>query len=155
MARFDEVELESGPQIEDPAPVVIHTAASDATRFRRMLALFSDLSLFIAMTIAMSALLPASRNFAAVIALGAFIVMTSYYYFVGTWLLWGKTIGGAIFDVKVAGSESSMSLKAASLRWCGLYASLATGGIGFLIAALPDRRSLADRLSHTRCVATF
>ena len=155
--RFDEVELEAGPAIEEPPPVVrtAHPSSSDAPRFRRMLALLVDLSLFVAMALAMSALLPASRNAAAMVALAAFIVMTSYYYYVGTWMLWGKTIGGAIFDVKVAGAEPSMSLKAASLRWCGLYASLLTGGIGFLLAALPGRRSLPDRLSHTRCVAAF
>ena len=153
--RFDEMELESGPRIEELPPMSMPHAARHAPRFRRMLALLSDLSLFVALTLAMSALLPVSRNAGAVLALAAFIVMTSYYYFVGSWLLWGKTIGGAIFDVKVAGSDSAMSLKAASLRWCGLYASLLTGGVGFLFAALPDRRSLADRLSHTRCVAAF
>ncbi len=157
MARFDEIELEGSPQIDDPPPVpvaAIHRSG-DAPRFRRMLALLVDLSLFVAMALAMSALLPTSRNIGAIAALAAFIVMTSYYYYVGTWLLWGKTIGGAIFDVKVAGPEPSMSLKAASLRWCGLYASLLTGGLGFLLAALPGRRSLPDRLSHTRCVAAF
>ena len=82
------------------------------------------------------------------------VIVISFYYFVGTWLLWGKTIGGAIFDVRVVPSRApAMALKSATLRWLGLYLSLATGGIGFLLAALPSRLSLADRLSRTRCVA--
>jgi hypothetical protein len=81
------------------------------------------------------------------------VVVISYYYFVGTWLLWGKTVGGAIFDVKVVPSDSSaMALRDATLRWAGLYLSLATGGIGFALAALPSRRSLPDRISATDCI---
>jgi len=107
--RFDEVELEAVPEVEElPLLSAPPSSRHDAPRFRRMLALLSDVSLFIAMTLAMSALLPVSRNAGAVFALAAFIVMTSYYYFVGTWLLWGKTIGGAIFDVRVAGNDSAM-----------------------------------------------
>jgi len=69
-------------------------------------------------------------------------------------MLWGKTIGGAIFDVRViAAATPAIALKGATLRWLGLYLSLATGGIGFLLAALPSRLSLADRMSRTRCVA--
>lgn len=153
--RFDEVELAATPVIEELPPVPVAHTLHDAPRFRRMLALLSDVSLFVAMTLALSPLLPVVRNAGAIVALGAFVMMASYYYFVGAWLLWGKTIGGAIFDVKVAGSDASMSFKAASLRWCGLYASLLTGGLGFLLALLPSRRSLADRLSRTRCIAVF
>ena len=82
------------------------------------------------------------------------MVVVSYYYYAGSWLLWGKTIGGAIFDVRVVPAHApAMSLKSATLRWLGLYLSLATAGIGFLFAALPSRRSLADRISRTRCAA--
>ncbi|HSP14095.1 MAG TPA: RDD family protein [Thermoanaerobaculia bacterium] len=155
MQRFDEVELEPVPLIEE-APVVAGTPARphDAPRFRRLLALLTDLSLFVALTLALSPLLPLTKNVIAVAALGGFIVMTSYYYFVGTWLLWGKTIGGAIFDVRVVvDANSAMSLNAATLRWLGCSVSLLTGGLGFLLAVLPSRRSLADRLSGTRCIA--
>lgn len=153
--RFDEVELAATPVIEELPPAAAAHTFHEAPRFRRMLAFLSDVSLFVALSLAMSPLLPVNRNAGAALALVAFLVMTSYYYFVGAWLLWGKTVGGAIFDVKVAAPDSSMSLKAASLRFCGLYASLLTCGIGFLLALLPGRRSLADRLSRTRCIAAF
>jgi uncharacterized RDD family membrane protein YckC len=155
MQRFDEIELEPVPLIEE-MPVETRTllAPGDAPRIRRLLALLTDISLFVALTLALSPLLPLGKNLSALLALGGFVMMASYYYFAGTWLLWGKTIGGAIFDVKVATlTGSAMSLNAATLRWLGLYLSLLTGGVGFLLAALPSRRSLADRLSRTRCTA--
>ncbi len=155
MQRFDEIELEPVPLIEE-MPVgtpALHTLG-EASRIRRLLALLTDVSLFVALTLALSPLLPLARNVSALLALAGFVVMASYYYFAGTWLLWGKTIGGAIFDVKVVTVPgSAMSVGAATLRWLGFYLSLLTGGAGFLLVALPSRRSLADRLSGTRCVA--
>ena len=124
-----------------------------SSRFQRLLALLTDLSLFVALALALSPLLPASMSWPMVSALGGFILLVSYYYFVGTWLLWGKTIGGAIFDVRVvAAGGDAMAFKNASLRWLGVCLSLLTGGIGFALAALPSRLSLADRLSHTCCI---
>ena len=157
MQRFDEIELQAVPMIEDvgaapPGEIVIST--SDAPRFRRLLALLTDLSLFAALALALSPLLPATPNRVAIIALAGFVLVTSYYYFVGTWLLWGKTVGGAIFDVRiVSDDEEAMSLKAATMRWLALLLSLLTAGIGFAMAILPSRRSLPDRLSGTRCMA--
>ena len=154
--RFDEIELETVTVDPTPlagtAPPVVFALAS---RRSRLLALLIDLSRFSALAIGLSPLLPEPREWMSMSALAGFVVLVSFYYFVGTWLLWGKTIGGAIFDVKVAGGDATMSLKAATLRWCGLYASLLTGGIGFLVAALPGRRSLSDRVSATRCLAAF
>ena len=125
-----------------------------ASRFRRLLALITDLSLFVALALALSPLLPAKRNWMALAGLGGFVLLVSYYYFAGMWLLWGKTIGGTIFDVKViASDDASMALRRASLRWAGVFLSLITAGIGFALAAFPSRLSLADRLSHTRCVS--
>ena len=159
MQRFDEIELEPVPVIEEEEQTLrvvegAHAPAGDAApRFRRLLALLTDISLFVALTLALSPLLPLARNAIALVALGGFILLASFYYFVGSWLLWGKTVGGAIFDVKVVSeNHEAMSVKAASMRWLGLYASLLLGGLGFLIAALPSRRSLADLLSHTRCI---
>lgn len=155
--RFDEVELRSVPTpdvIERAAPPVEVPSSSAAPRFRRLLALLTDLSLFVALALALSPLLPAAFRWNATAALAGFVLMTSYYYFVGSWLLWGKTIGGAIFDVRVVpAGEDAMSLHAATMRWAGMCASLLTGGIGFAFAALPGRRSLPDRLSGTRCIA--
>src|SRR6266550_2497669 len=119
--RFDEVELELDPVTFD-LPESAPPPAAHAGFFRRLAALLIDLSLFA--------------------GLGGFVVLVSYYYFVGTWMLWGKTIGGAIFDIRVVGA---ISLRNTSLRWLALYLSLLTGGIGFLF-------SLPNRMSGTRCV---
>lgn len=158
MQRFDEIELESVPLIEEPPALaaVPEPAVDYAPRFRRLLALLTDLSLFVALTLALSPLLPMTHSAMLNAALAGFVLMTSYYYFAGTWLLWGKTVGGAIFDVKVvADGQRSMSVRAATFRWLGLIASLLTAGIGFAIAGLPGRRSLADRVSNTRCIAAL
>ena len=158
--RFDEVELRSVPlpgviDTAPPPPIVEEAPSTDAaSRFRRLLALFTDLSLFVALALALSPLLPTRTDEWAMAGLAGFVVMTSYYYFVGSWLLWGKTIGGAIFDVRVVpAGDAPMSLHAATLRWAGMFASLLTAGIGFALAALPARLSLPDRMSGTRCVA--
>jgi hypothetical protein len=148
--RFDEPELETTPTLDAP-PVSAVAATPPASRFRRLFALLTDLSMFGALTLALQPLLPPTRDAFAIASLAGFVVVVSYYYFVGSWLLWGKTIGGAIFDVRVI--AEAMTPKAATLRWIGLYLSMLTAGIGFLFALLPSRRSLADRLSASDCVA--
>ena len=126
-----------------------------APRFRRLLALLIDLSLFVALTLALSPLLPTRFNWPATLGLAGFVLLISYYYFVGMWLLWGKTIGATIFDVRVIASDhGAMAFRRASLRWVGVFLSVLTGGIGFALAAAPSRLSLADRLSGTRCVSS-
>ena len=155
MPRFDEIELELEPETFE-VPETTASAIEHAPRFRRFLSILTDLSLFVALSLALSPLLPDSMHWQTVAALAGFIVVVSYYYFAGTWLLWGKTIGGTIFDVKViaASAKDSMAFKRVTLRWLGLYLSLFTGGIGFALAAFPSRLSLADRLSRTRCISS-
>src|SRR5438045_5563227 len=145
--RFDELELDGMAAVGDDDEV----RTDDAPRFRRLLALLTDLSLFAALTLALAPLLPPSRDLFAIASLAGFVIIVSYYYFAGSWLLWGKTIGGAIFDVRVV--SDAMTPRAATMRWLGMIVSLLTAGLGFLFAALPSRRSLADRLSSTRCIA--
>jgi RDD family len=142
--RFDEVELEAVPEIDD-APLVV-TTERGAPWYKRLLALLTDLSLFAALVLALLPLLE-PNHWPSLAALSGFVIVVSFHYFVGTWLLWGKTIGGAIFDVRVVSTGSeAMAFKAAMQRWLGLYLSLLTGGIGFLF-------SLPDRMSSTRSVA--
>lgn len=149
--RFDEVELESVPLgIDDTPPP---SPSSEAPRGKRLLALLTDLSLFAALTLALSPLLPQPYTWMPLASLAGFLIVLSYYYFVGTWMLWGKTIGGAIFDVRVVQEDhDAVSLRSASLRWIGVYVSLLFGGLGFALAVLPSRRSFPDRLSQTKCV---
>ena len=152
--RFDEIELEAVPLgVEEAVAEVADVEGDDAPRGKRLLALLTDLSLFAALTLALLPLLPATFSPIPVAALGGFVVVMSFYYFVGSWLLWGKTIGGAIFDVKVVpAAGDAMSLQDATLRWVGVYASLLLAGLGFAVAVLPSRLSVPDRMSGTRCI---
>jgi uncharacterized RDD family membrane protein YckC len=95
--RFDEVELE--PVIFDSVPQT-STAPVHISIFRRLAALLIDLSLFAALGMALSPLLPASMSTISIASLAGFLIIVAFYYFAGTRALWGKTIGGAIFDVR-------------------------------------------------------
>jgi len=142
MARFDEVELQA-VEVDVPAGDAPQRLTK-APRLRRLFALLTDLSLFAALTFALLPLLPASRHAFSIVALAGFIVVVSYYYFVGSWLLWRKTVGGTIFDVRVVAEDGeSMPLVPATMRWIGMWLSVLTGGIGFVIG-------LPNRLSNTR-----
>jgi uncharacterized RDD family membrane protein YckC len=109
--RFDEMELQGMEVVESPSRPV-----AERQLLKHFLALLIDLSLFAALSLALSPLLPQTSGALARIALAAFVLMLSFYYFVGAWTLWGKTIGAAIFDVRV----KNRTLRNASLRWLWL-----------------------------------
>lgn len=151
---------EKSPAVAEPDLLVV-PRLEPASRFHRALALLTDLSLFLALALALSPLVPfrgswrttLAEEWPLMIALSGFLLILSYYYFVTSWLIWGKTVGGAIFDVRVI-SENDTAMIARSLtrRWLGMLLSISLCGTGFLLALLPGRRSLADRLSHTRAI---
>ena len=98
--RFDEVELQ-------PAMVDVDSVAPPPARvsiFRRFAALLIDVSLFAALALALSPLLPASMSAISIASLAGFLIIIAFYYFAGTRALWGRTSGGAIFDVRAARS---------------------------------------------------
>jgi len=144
--RFDEVELEA--VVESEPELEPEISFDTAPWFRRLLALLTDLSLFAALTLALLPLLPAAPSWMAIAALAGFVVVMSFYYFAGAWMLWGKTIGGAIFDVKIVPAETeAMSLRIASLRWTALILSLGLAGLPLLFRA-------PDRISGTHSIAS-
>lgn len=166
--RFDELDLLIVPPTEAAVPSPKETTAAaplqarsqdePAPRLRRMLSLLVDLSLFLALGLAMSPLLPLAtepsewdgRDLLVIAGISGFLLLLSYYYFTVCWLFWGKTIGGAIFDVRVVSSTPrAIDARRASARWAATLLSLLTGGIGFLPALLPGGRSVADRVSGT------
>ncbi len=164
--RFDQIELYREPGHQ--APVVTFSPVPPpssrhrpASRWKRLLAFLTDLSLFAALALAMSPLLPErgdlattlDRDWPSLTAFATFLLMISFYYFAGCWLIWGKTVGGAIFDVRVvSGDGTPLSIAAASKRWLSIFAAVATLGIGFAMALLPRRQSLSDRLSASSCI---
>lgn len=158
--RFDELELHPGtaPVPALPLPPAEIMTATAAPRLRRAAALLIDISLFAALALALMTLVPEyadrevmlEREWPALTGIAAFLVLLSFFYFAGCWLIWGRTIGGTIFNLRIAKEDGTPTdLRRAATRWLGLYLSFATLGIGFLFALLPGGRSLADRLSGT------
>jgi uncharacterized RDD family membrane protein YckC len=99
--RFDEIELQPGTfdTDADAPPRPVSTAGSF---LRRAAALLTDLSLFAALGMALTPLLPSSMSALSIASLTGFLIIVAFYYFAGMRALWGRTIGGAIFDVRTA-----------------------------------------------------
>ncbi|MGA8809666.1 MAG: RDD family protein [Thermoanaerobaculia bacterium] len=98
--RFDEIELQPATFDVDSAAPPPHSPI-----FRRFAALLIDVSLFAALALALSPLLPASMSAISIASLAGFLIIIAFYYFAGTRALWGRTIGGAIFDVRAVRSQ--------------------------------------------------
>jgi uncharacterized RDD family membrane protein YckC len=98
--RFDEIELQPVTYDDVDPAAAPPSAPAPASIFRRLAALLTDLSLFAALGLALSPLLPASMSAISIASLAGFLIIVAFYYFAGTRALWGKTIGGAIFDVR-------------------------------------------------------
>jgi len=155
MPRFDEIELRKHTTPDDtPAEETPRIPA--ASRVRRILTFVTDLSLFVALFTAMSPLIQWRATWIDTVdaawpelaSLAAFVLIVSYYYFVLCWLIWGRTVGGAIFEVRVISENGApVDFVAASRRWVASLLSLATAGLGFLPALLPSARSVPDRVS--------
>lgn len=178
---FDDIELVHLEDAADPRPTLaddlLRTApltpprvpagtsrptARPAPRFNRLLALATDVSLFAAVGLALSPLVEIRESLVAtfrdaplgISALTAFLLLLSFYYFPLCWMIWGRTVGAAIFDLRVVSEDSSaVTAPQAARRWTATLLSLLTGLIGFLPGLLPSRRTIPDRISATRVIA--
>ena len=166
--RFDELELFKDPAEtpeSSPRAVTAEVHAQPALelvaapRWRRVLAFATDASLFMALALAMSPLLEIRPSFEATLraewpalaSFVAFMLLLSFHYFVVSWAVCGRTVGGSIFDTRVATLDgTAIDFRSSALRWAWMLVSIATVGAGFLIALLPGGRSLADRMSQSR-----
>lgn len=170
--KFDELELFKGPDEIAPGPRALpetpgpgvpdpttESTLVPAPRWRRTLAFATDVSLFLALALAMSPLLDIRASVSAtmraewpaVLSFAGFILLLSFHYFVGSWSVWGRTVGGSIFETRVVAIDGSpLDFRSSARRWAWMLASFATGGLGFLLAILPGGRSLADRMSASR-----
>ncbi len=167
--RFDELELFKGPsEVPETRPVtaahgngdtMAPVVQSPAPRWRRTFAFATDASLFLALALAMSPLLnirmsveeTLNDEWPALVAFAGFILLLSFHYFVVSWAVWGRTVGGSIFDTRVTLVDGSpIDFRNSALRWAWMLVSIATCGLGFLVGIVPGGRSLADRMSHSR-----
>lgn len=170
MTRFDEIELRGEPE---PAPPPTPPARSGRRRkaapapeesssrrtapiAKRMLAFLTDLSLFAALALALSPLITqrgtigdtVSREWPALIGLTGFLLLLSLFYFAGCWTIWGRTVGGTIFETAIVDETGGpIELRAATKRWAATLLSLAILGLGFVPALFASHRSLPDRIS--------
>ncbi|MFN2443095.1 MAG: RDD family protein [Thermoanaerobaculia bacterium] len=182
MTRFDEIDLLQEPAPDarppfrrtparkggasrlprEPGEPEPDSAPRSAPILKRMLAFLTDLSLFAALALALSPLLSQRATLAdtlahawpAVLGLAGFLLLLSLYYFAGCWTIWGKTIGGTIFETAIIDFDGGpIELGAATKRWASTLLSLAIGGVGFLPALFPPGHlSLPDRMSASRVV---
>ncbi|HEU5162410.1 MAG TPA: RDD family protein [Thermoanaerobaculia bacterium] len=179
MARFDEIELIKEPTADFPPlrplpPLAIAvpepqlgdapaTAAprSGAPFHKRALGFLTDISLLLALALALTPLLPQRATledtlavgWPAISAMAAFLLLVSWYYFAGSWIIWGRTVGAAIFDTRIVSMDGAPpTVGAATRRWLWAGISLLTLGLPFLVGLFGERRTLAERMSGTRTV---
>lgn len=113
-----------------------------------------DLSLFVAAAIALSPIIPDGDGAnPARLAVVGFLTLVSLYYLSLGWMVWGKTIGAAIMDIRVVSQNlGDVDLRRAARRWAGTILSILTLGLGFVPALFGERKTLADLMSGTRVV---
>lgn len=166
-ADFPSVEIPLSPLPErPPAPRPTEPEAGvpqivPASRLNRVLALATDLSLFAAVGLALSPLVETGPTLATtfsqaplgISSLLAFLLLLSLYYFPLCWMIWGRTVGAALFDLRVVADDGgAVTAPQAAKRWIVTLLSLITALVGFVPGLLPSRRTVADRVSHTHVV---
>jgi len=147
----DEVD-EPGELVDEPGGDV---SVAFARRFAAGLADVVILGLFGALELASGAILLELRfPPAALLGLGAFLLLAALVLLVLVPFVWGATPGMALADLRVAAADGgSPTLSAASLRFLGTLLTAALAGVPLLVAAFDRKgRTLSDLLSRTTLV---
>jgi uncharacterized RDD family membrane protein YckC len=126
-----------------------------ARRFAAGLADIVILGLFGALELAAGAIFLELRfPPAALLGLGAFLLLAALVLLVLVPFVWGATPGMALADLRVSASDGgSPTLAAAFLRFFGALLTGALAGVPLLVAAFDRKgRTLSDLLSGTTLV---
>lgn len=144
----------SDEEVDEPGEPVDEEAAEVAFA-RRVAAGLADLlilGLVGAIELAAGAILLDLRfPPAALLGVGAFLLLAALVLLVLTPFVWGTTPGMALADLRIVAADGgSPTLAAAFLRFVGFLLTGALAGVPLLIAAFDRRgRTLADLLSRT------
>lgn len=143
---------EPGEIVDEPDTEV---SVAFARRFAAGLADVVILALFGALELAAGAILLELRfPPAALLGLGAFLLLAALVLLVLVPFVWGATPGMALADLRVAAADGgSPTLAAASLRFVGALLTGALAGVPLLVAAFDRKgRTLSDLVSGTTLV---
>ncbi len=146
-------------EVDDPGEIVDEPGAEAPVAFaRRFAAGLADiviLGLFGALELAAGAIFLELRfPPAALLGLGAFLLLAALVLLVLVPFVWGATPGMALADLRVSASDGgSPTLAAAFLRFFGAVLTGALAGVPLLVAAFDRKgRTLSDLLSGTTLV---
>lgn len=127
-----------------------------ASLLRRLAAGCYDLLLLTGVLMLTSFIIVVARGGAAVPAgtpaYQAFVGVQVAAFFIGFWARGGQTLGMRAWHIRVEASDgTSVTLRAAAIRFAASLVSVAPLGLGFAwILVDPDGRAWHDRLSGTR-----
>lgn len=151
--------LADADEVDEPGAVVEEAGADAPVAFaRRFAAGLADvviLGLFGALELAAGAILLELRfPPAALLGLGAFLLLAALVLLVLVPFVWGATPGMALADLRVSAADGgSPTLAAATLRFAGALLTAALAGVPLLVAAFDRKgRTLSDLLSGTTLV---
>jgi len=164
---FDPDAIEPDRQASEPtqreAPSVPRTTRVDGRRevgIRRLFAATIDHVILLAIdlgivyfTLRIAGLEASDLRMLPVAPLVTFIALLKFAYFTSFTAVGGQTIGKMASGIRVVAEEGTIDSGRALRRTCAGVLSLLTLGLGFLPAFFgADRRTLHDRLTHTRVV---
>jgi len=156
----DEAPEQSSAPADTSAPAERIGPGTPRIGGRRVVAAIIDLTILFAIDLAVIyfTLRMAGLDAGAIRALPAaplltFLLLLKFAYFTAFTAMGGQTIGKMTVGIRVIGDRGRIDGGRAIQRTLVAWLSIATFGLGFLPAFLgSDRRTLHDRLTHTRVV---
>jgi len=123
--------------------------------WRRALALALDFAIFFMVRASYRALVRAASgagdDWTHGPLLSLFTLLFAGAYTIVLHTLFGQTIGKLVVGIRVLADDGPPPLGVSLLRFCAYFASVASFGVGYLMAALRrDKRALHDLIAGTR-----
>lgn len=157
---FDPDSMEPEPRVARVAPRVLPVEGSREVGARRLFAAIVDHVILLAIdlgiiyfTLRIAGLEAGDIGMLPLAPLITFIALLKFAYFTSFTAVGGQTIGKMASGIRVVAEDGTIDGGRALRRTCAGVLSLLTLGLGFLPAFFgADRRTLHDRLTHTRVI---